>query len=269
MNTRQHPVEYAFELMGAQRFRDALNILSTHIRKTSQDWNAHHLAGQCHRFLGEFQKAIEHLSEANRLYPNHPPNLLALGIAYQLTERWAQSVAMLKEAIELDPDFNSAFNSLALTQKKMGALDAALNSYELGAKALLRRIVKSMTNNRRNSIASYNSVNGELWLTYAFDATLHFAVLSDVNRVAYPTDDAAAEEERTLTHEGLYWVDTIDKDVGLVRYFLPNYFNTLREILKSTPDYANLIGNRGVVLDLMKRHEDAQVHFAEAQEFMP
>jgi hypothetical protein len=51
--------------------------------------------------------------------------------------------------------------------------------------------------------------------------------------------------------------------------FLPNYFNTFREALRQDTTYANLIGNRGTVLALLKRDSEAKDHLAEAEEFMP
>lgn len=43
----------------------------------------------------------------------------------------------------------------------------------------------------------------------------------------------------------------------------------LREHLGRDPVYSNLIGNRGAVLELLGRHNEAQQHFDEATEFMP
>ncbi len=75
------------------------------------------------------------------------------------------------------------------------------------------------------------------------------------------------EEERTEEHGGLYWTSLNDEEIENVRLYLPNYFNTVRESLRGNQLYANLIGNRGTVLEMLGRKEEAMEHFAEAQEF--
>src|SRR5438309_2877381 len=57
-----------------------------------------------------------------------------------------------RRAIEIDSDYELAYNSLALTQRTSGELDKALYNYDAGAKALARRIVKAMRNSRSNPI---------------------------------------------------------------------------------------------------------------------
>ena len=50
-------------------------------------------------------------------------------------------------------------------------------------------------------------------------------------------------------------------------YTCQNYFNTFREALRGNPLYANLIGNRGTVLEMLGPGEEALEHFSEAEEF--
>ena len=87
--------------------------------------------------------------------------------------------------------------------------------------------------------------------------------------MAWPTGEQALEEERTEKHGGLYWIDVANDKKETVRLFLPNYFNTFRESLRKDSAYANLTGNRGTVLELLGRHEEARQHFDEATEFLP
>ena len=74
------------------------------------------------------------------------------------------------------------------------------------------------------------------------------------------------EEERTEEHGGLYWTSVKNDDEDM-RLYLPNYFNTFREALRGNPLYANLIGNRGTVLEMLGPGEEALEHFSEAEEF--
>ena len=83
---------------------------------------------------------------------------------------------------------------------------------------------------------------------------------------AWPTGEQAATEERTEEHAGLYWVDVLNDTKEIVCLFLPNYFNTF---LRRDAVYSNLIGNRGTVLELLGRQDEARQHFDEATEFLP
>ena len=77
----------------------------------------------------------------------------------------------------------------------------------------------------------------------------------------------AIEEERTQKHKGLLWVDQRDSDGKPVRLFLPNFFNTVFNKLSRDQTYSELMGNRGLVLEMLGKQEEAQKHFEEAEEF--
>jgi tetratricopeptide (TPR) repeat protein len=193
-----------------------------------------------------------------------------LGIAYQLDTQWREATAALRRAIDLDPDYELAYNSLALTQKKCGELDKALHNYDAGAKALSRRIMKSLKISRTSPILKHRETRGHLWVEYALYAAVHdVSGNEDIHHFAWPSGEDAREEELSERHAGLYWVDELADDGGTVRMFLPNFFNTIRELLRQDAAYSNLIGNRGTVLELLGRQQEADLHFAEAVEFQP
>ena len=64
-----------------------------------------------------------------------------------------------------------------------------------------------------------------------------------------------------------YWTSVKNEDDEDMRLYLPNYFNTFREALRGNPLYANLIGNRGTVLEMLGPGEEALEHFSGAEEF--
>ena len=252
-------------LMQSGRWEAALPLLLRKIEDDPSDWNLEYLAGQCCRFLEDFDGAVEHLSRASKLAPVVASVFLALGIAHQQRGDWDDAITAFAHAIDIDPDYELAYNSLALTQKKSGGLYKALHNYDAGAKALARQIVKSMRNDRSSRIFKHRDTIGHCWLEYAMHGGMFLAANADgVTSIAWPTGAAAQEEERTERHGGLYWVDSRQPDGGTRRFFLPNYFNTFREALHSSPSYANLVGNRGTVFDLLGQNEEAAMHFEEA-----
>ncbi len=159
----QHLTDSAIELMKSQRYGEALHLLRLAIDQNPSQWNSWYMAGQCCRFLNDIDGAIEHLLYASELNRNQSPIFLALGIAFQLNKQWDEAIEAFRRAIEIDPDFDLAYNSLALTQKKSGELEKALHNYDAGAKALTRRIVKAMHNSRTSRIFKFREMVGTLW----------------------------------------------------------------------------------------------------------
>jgi tetratricopeptide (TPR) repeat protein len=260
----------ALGLVKLGRFGEALPLLLAVCESRPTDSNALYLIGQCHRFLGDLDDAILYLACSVGVRSDDPPVFLALGIALQLSGQFAEAINALARAIELDSDYALAYNSLALTQKKMDDIEKALHNYDAVAKALARGIVKAMGNDPSNPINSHRNTRASLWTEYALFGALYLASMdSRVARIAWPTGEQALEEERTRQHGGLYYTDRKAADSGVVRLFLPNYFNTFREALLKDNIYADLMGNRGAALQVAGRDDEADQHFREAAEFMP
>jgi len=265
-------IDSSIELMKVHRYSDALHLLRQAIDQDPSQWNAWYMAGQCCRFLNDIDGAIEHLSRATVLKLDEAPIFLALGIAFQLNTQWDDAIEAFRRAIEIDSDYELAYNSLALTQKKCGDLDKALHNYDAGGKALARRIMKSMQNSRNSPIfkgeETVAKLKGSLWLEYALYAAYLSSSVDGIDRIAWQSGSQVLEEERTQEHAGLYWVDNAASG-ETVRLFLSNYFNTFCVQMKQSAAYSNLIGNRGTVLELLDRHDEAGLHFDEATEFLP
>jgi tetratricopeptide (TPR) repeat protein len=260
--------ERAFNLFKEGQYNDALTIFHSVIKADPGDWNSVYLAGQCCRYLDDIDGAIKYLLEATRINPNEPPMWLALGIAYQLRENWDDAIGALREALEINPDYVPAFNSLALTQKKMGELEKAAHNYDAGVITLSRSIVESMNNAFDNQIFPHRDSTNNLWMEYAMFAATDLATSEEnIGSVAWPTGETAMEEDRTHRHGGLFWVDQKGGDENLNRYFLPNFFNAFHRSLRRNQLYSQLVGNRGTVLELLGNREESQTHFQEAEDF--
>jgi tetratricopeptide (TPR) repeat protein len=261
-------IDQAIERMQKQRFGEALPLLRRALAEDPTQWNVWYMAGQCYRFTNNIDVAVEHLKRAAQLNKESAPLYHALGIAHQLRSDWAESIEALRRAITLDPDCIPAYNSLALSQRKAGELEKAVHNYEAGVKALARLLATGMHNSRSSRILKHRDTEGTMWVGHAMSGALYLASNAEgIGRVAWPTDEQAIEEERTGRHGGLYWTDLPGDSGQIVRVYLPNYFNTFRELLRRDALYSNLIGNRGTTLELIGQHEDAQRHVQEASEF--
>lgn len=249
-------------------FEGALNAFLKATRLDANDWNAWYWAGQCERFRERFDPAIEYLKRAEALAPQEKCVFLALGIALQLDGRYDEAMVAFVDAIRLDEDYALAFNSLALTQRKIDEYDAALENYERGMKAVARSFARRIVNERSAVIYKYEDVVGSKWQECAaFAGLFHVCAVVPADRVAWPTGDTAEEEERTERHGGLLFVDREGGD-GTTRLFLPNFFNTFREYLSSDSIFAHLVGNQGEVYRRRGEAALAEDRFAEAEHFM-
>jgi tetratricopeptide (TPR) repeat protein len=262
--------DHAIKLVQEGYYAQAIPFFHKAIEKEPLHWNHWYLLGQCYRFANDLENALICLKRAAALNTDDPSIFLALGIALQLTNHLNEAVEKFHKAIDLDPDFDLAYNSLALTQEKQGDLDLAIDTFDFGAKALTRKIIKNMRNDRSNKILKHFSIEHENWIKYCIFGATHLCTLTvNIEMMAWPTGDQAMEEERTESHGGLYWVDHYNSEGKMTRLFLPNYFNTFRETLHKDRTYADLIGNRGTILEQIGRHKEANEHFAEAEYFLP
>jgi tetratricopeptide (TPR) repeat protein len=262
----RNPRTEAAMLLQEGKYEAALRVLHEILSESADDWNAIYLAGQCHRFLRQYKAAIGFLRHAARLQDRDPSILLALGIALQLDGELRGAEEAFLRAVRLDPDYAEAYNSLALTLKKAGVLQRAVETYDLALEALSRRMVRAMTNDINNPILEMFRTRHDLWTEHALYGATWWAALAGGAVVAFPTGAQALEEERTRRHRGLYYRD-YDEPNKRVRLFLPNYFNTFARTLFSEGLYAHLAGNKGTALATLGREEEARRCIEEAEDF--
>lgn len=236
-------------------------------RQTPGDWYVWYGAGQCARFLGRIGEARALLARAAALDGRQTTVLLALGITEQLSGSYEEAVDTLVRAIDLDEDFAPAYNSLALTQRKMGELEKALHNYDAGTKALARTFVRALANEAGSRIVPFRMVQGERWLECAvFGAFFHASEVMPASGVSWLSGEQTKRALRSGEYGGLMYFDQPGAE-GTTRVFLPNYFCSFQEYLRSGGIFANLIGNQGTCLDLLGRHEEAEAYFEEARDF--
>ena len=256
------------ELMRAQKFAEALPLLAEQIDAAPTEWSNYYMAGQCARFINEFDAAVSYLEKAASPKSDDAAVLLAYGIALQLTKKLPQAVRAFQKAILIDPEYDLAFNSLAITLEEQGDLHSALQSYDLGLKALTRRLVKSFRNDNSSEMLQHDNSPFHHWFEHAMTGAL-FIASSDrhVDGIATPSASLALEEEQTERHRGLYWIDQRDTDGKNVRLFLPNYFNTFREALRRDRVYSTIQDNKALLLENLGRVDEAKQYVEEARYF--
>lgn len=267
---RDETVDRLKTLLGDGRYRESIAVVREELKADPDDWNAWYVMGFAHRALGEIPSAIGCYCRALELAPDEPQVLLALGIAYQLNGDLMQAVATLRRATEVDPGLVSAHNSLGYTLGLMDDWQAALDAYEVALERLFFGLCGGLENARTNRIYKHRNTRGEVWLRYALEMAIAMAAMDgSVQGVVWPTGAMAAREEETEEHEGLYFEDVLTEEGRRVRYYLPNYFNTVREMLRADMMYAILLNNIGKAHARLGNVEEARECFLEAIEFTP
>ncbi len=246
-------------------FSNALKLIEQLIDEGERDATIFYMAGQCSRYLNDIKTSIFYHEEAIKLNSENPSFQLALGIAYQLNEEYKEAHDVLSSLIlnnqEWD-DLDIAFNSLALTQKKMGLFDRAEKNYHQGIKIFLYKIMNSLSNSKNNEIMEIKPTTYNLWLEHVVETAIIFSrTLNDkIDSVAFP-------ETADDNHQGLYW--TIEKtDNKNVLLFLPNFLGTVRYYLTYDPSYFNLVGNIGSTLQELDNNLESKKYLTEANELM-
>lgn len=256
--------------MKKAEFSQAIPFLVRAINEDPLHYGNWYMAGQCFRFIGDYQHAIRYLKKAAELGRDEKSVFLALGIALQLSEQFDEAIDAFRRALEIDPNYDLAFNSLALTQMKNGDYGLALHNYDVAIKSMACHIAESLDNSRSRGIIKHHDSPHMLWAEFAMFGALYLTSLErNIRRVAWPTGDYAIQEERDEGYDGLYWIDRTDNEGEIVRLFLPNYFNTFREHLTFDTTYSTYLRGKGSALLELGRRAEADKHFEEAAYFLP
>jgi hypothetical protein len=98
----------------------------------------------------------------------------------------AVPIDAVRLALEINPDYADAYNTLAMTQKLMGAYEKAVHNCGEGAKALARVIAGSLQNAKDGQrLPDWHSRN-DLWAEYAVLGAMYLAAQANVERLACP-----------------------------------------------------------------------------------
>lgn len=266
MASKLYQLDEILNLINAQKYDEAIIHLNEFIKKDKNHWNAWYLLGQAYRFKNDFDNAIKCHKKAYTLNKGFPPILLALGIAYQLNENYIDAIESLEKVINLDEFYSIAYNSLALTYKRIGDLEKALEIYDKGLNSIAKKFCMSLKNSEQNKIYKHVDING-VWVKCAIQGAIYLGLKLGYNSVLLPTGKQAIYEERTEEHGGLYWIEKNVKNKGKAFELLPNLLNTFREHLRGNKLFISMLREQGLIYEMLGKKDNAYANYQEAEYF--
>lgn len=251
--------------MQERRWAEGRRIARKLLELKPLDLVGNRAGGLCARHLEDLDFARECLRRAAVIDDKDAWTWATLGIVYQLQEREDDAIDTFRRSLTLDPDHVMSYNSLAMTQRKSGQFDLALHNYEAAAKAMIRTIVRTLDNNPGAATYKHFVTPTSLWVEYARYGARYLAVEAGVDGMV--CDDI--DEDCTPGRDGRLWDDGPDGDGRRVRRFYQNFFYAIQNALQNDWRYANILGNRAVVLDLLGREDEYREHCLERDLFWP
>lgn len=255
--------EHAIEFMKRNNFAAALQLFEELMIEKPEaiDADMYYMIGQCNRFLENYSNAIYCLKKSLENDVYNPDYLLALGIAYQLDEKYEESEETFKVLIPNNQEWNGldlAFNSLALTLKKMGQFDRALKNYKQAILFESHKVIEQFISEQKvlEEQEIYITTHN-LWRQYFLEAVMLRRELfsPEVEQIVIPI-------KGLICLHKVFW--EVDENNALILY--TSFFAKAQKILCSKSLFSILIGNIGMVLEAQNEHEEAQKHFDEANE---
>ena len=112
------------------RFDDAVELFGRLIELEPDNPNHHYLIGKVEHSRGEFTRAIDHLTNANRLYAQSADIHASLGMAYVELNRFVEASEWYQSALRLDSEFVPALHNMGLLLLTVEQFDEAALFFE-------------------------------------------------------------------------------------------------------------------------------------------
>ena len=191
------------------------------------------------------------------------------GLRLQQAGEYSEAIVIFDKVIELDPHRETAHNSKGLTLKYAGRFEDAIKSYEIALDALCGNIFRLLVNERSNLIYQHENLPEGYATQWIIKTAMYTATIErGISSIAFPDGEGALKEAQDKHHEGLLWIDRKEVN-GILRYFLPNYFNTMRERLKHGRMFARILNNLGCAYLGLNQPVKASQTFCESIIFIP
>jgi tetratricopeptide (TPR) repeat protein len=125
---------YAQLALSRKQYVPALLTLESLTRIYPTVAQYHYLLGLSLLGVGDTPSATEELSTANRLQPDHPLTLLALGLALNNRKQFDEARSVLTRSLDLQPDSPDTVAALAEAEAGLGRHDEAIAHAERALK---------------------------------------------------------------------------------------------------------------------------------------
>ena len=112
-------------------FEQAKFIYERILKKNPRHFQSLTLLGTLYLQIGEFQNAIDYLSQAIRVNPNHPGSINNIGVAHYSLGHFHEALETYNQAISLESNNADYFNNRGNALKALMQLDSAINDYSL------------------------------------------------------------------------------------------------------------------------------------------
>jgi hypothetical protein len=132
MNKKQIQTEQnrAFDLVQNNQIAEAKEIYQKILAVNPTNDSAHHMLSFCYVLSGEFQNALDHITEAIRLYKCCADYYNTAGSILRDIGEFEKAFYVLKEGLQCNPNNPETYNNLGLVLNDLGNSQQALKCYE-------------------------------------------------------------------------------------------------------------------------------------------
>lgn len=123
-------VQQALVLHRQAKLDDARKIYEQVLAQQANHFDALYLLGTLSAQLKQFALAVDLLSKASQINPQHTVCYVNRGIALQALQRFDDAVLSFDQAIKIKPDYAQAYYHRANVLQELQRLDAALSDYD-------------------------------------------------------------------------------------------------------------------------------------------
>lgn len=257
--------------LGAGDYTSAEGILSD-MPETQRDIDYWYYSAHIARKMHDLARAEEFGKKAITLYPDLDELNFELGIIYQTQGDYKKAIEYLKKIVDNFSDATmllekmDTLNSLALTYKKAKDTDNAFKYYNLALEMLAQELYDWIESDPIQEIGEPPNTQptSTSWVDLAMQIAVKNSAKKGLEKVLFPTGETVIKlvRQNPLIGQAFY-------DEGRTRYFLPVYFNTFADGLKSNIWYSTIVNNIALLhVDTAEIRKAGEV-FKESIDFIP
>ncbi|MBX2869301.1 MAG: tetratricopeptide repeat protein [Acidiferrobacterales bacterium] len=108
----------------------AISLAESYLEYHEDDANIYFLLGNAALKLGDVDKAMDALHQANDIRPNHIVTLANLSVGYNAKDQHGEAVKVLEQALRLNPQYAFAYQKLGSILCKAGQVKQGVRSFQ-------------------------------------------------------------------------------------------------------------------------------------------